>query len=151
MKNPIDLWRGELGPWRELTQMQRMMDKIWGDLVPAKSGASNLTSAFSPQCEVSEDKSAYHFKFDLPGISKDNVKIEIHENQLTVMGDRREEKKEDNKRYHVSEVSYGSFMRTFSLPANIDAERVEANFENGVLKVTVAKKETATPRQVAIK
>jgi HSP20 family protein len=79
------------------------------------------------------------------------VRIEIHENQLTVSGERREEKKEEAKRYHFSEVSYGNFLRTFTLPANIDAERVDAKFENGVLNVTVAKTETARARQVAIK
>lgn len=150
MRNPIDIWRGELGPWRDLSQMQRMLDRWWGDLPAAKAGTGSTVN-FSPSCEVSEDKAAYHFKFDLPGLSKEAVKIEIHDNQLTVTGDRREEKKEDTKRYHFSEMSYGTFMRTFTLPANIDAEKVEAKFENGVLNISVAKTEAARTRQVNIR
>lgn len=150
MRNPIELWRGEFGPWREVNQMQRLMDRLWGEL-PAKTATGNLPTAYAPSCEVSEDKSNYHFRFDLPGLAKNQVKIEIHDNQLTVSGERREERKEDSKRYHFSELSYGNFMRTFTLPANIDAEKVEAKFENGVLNISVSKTETAKSRQVSIK
>lgn len=151
MRNPIDLWRGELNPFRELSQMQRVLDRMWGDFPTQRRGGSAVETAFAPSCEVSEDKNAFHFKFDLPGLNKDQVKIEIHDNQLTVSGERREERTEDNKRYHFSELSYGNFVRTFSLPSNINAEQVEAKFDNGVLRLSVAKTESAKARQISIK
>lgn len=151
MRSPVDLWRGELSPLRELSNLQRLMDRMWGDFATAKPSSTGVERAFSPLCEVSEDKGAYFFKFDLPGLTKDQVKIEIHDNQLTVTGERREETKEASKRYHFSEVSYGSFVRSFTLPSNISAERVEARFESGVLSISVAKSEAATPRQINIK
>lgn len=145
MRNPIALWTDN-NPFREMNQMQRFMDRWLGET----SGRA-LPETFSPTCEVTEDKAHFYFKFDLPGLSKDQVKVELHENQLTVTGERKEEKKEDSKRYHFSEVSYGNFMRTFTLPGNIDTEKVEAKFDNGVLNVTVAKSENAKARQVNIK
>lgn len=128
MPNALDIWK----------QMDRMFD-------------TNTRNAFVPACEVTEDKNAYLVKFDVPGMSKDQIKIDLHENQLTVSGERKEERKEDSKRYHFTEVSYGSFLRTFSLPPNIDAEKVEAKLDNGVLTVSVAKAEASKARTVSIK
>ena len=151
MRNPIDLWRGDQRAYPEWSQLQKMVDRMWGDLPNPKWQSKNAEIAFSPQCEVTEDKMAYHFKFDLPGINKDQVKVEIHDNRMIVTGERKEERKEDNKRYHFSELSYGSFMRTFTFPTDVDAEKVEAKFDNGVLNINVAKSETTLSRQVNIK
>jgi len=152
MTNPIELWRGTRNPFRELTQLQRAMERVFDDpsWLSRATGSENAL-AFNPSCEVTEDKNHYYFKFDLPGLNKDLVKVEIHENQLTVSGERREEKKEDSKKYHFSEVSYGNFVRSFTLPLAIDTEKVEAKFDNGVLNVAVAKTETTKARQVSIK
>lgn len=127
------------------------MDQFFEDFNWPTTRGGTKDFAFSPSCEVTEDKDHYYLTFDLPGMSKDQVRIEIHDNQLTVTGERKEEKKEDSKRRHLSEVSYGSFMRTFALPPNIDAEKVEAKFEHGVLTLAVGKTEEAKARQVSIK
>lgn len=112
--------------------------------------------SFIPQCQVHETKTAYELKFDLPGISKENVKIDLHDNRLTVSGERREEKKSEDKsdaekRTHLSEVYYGNFMRSFTFPNQVDAEKSEAKFENGVLMITVNKKDVPQARQITIK
>jgi HSP20 family protein len=147
--NPITLFRSSRHP---LAQWQKDFDRFFEEAGwPVSKTSATSPTVFEPSCEVTEDKSNYFFKFDLPGMNKDQVKIEIHENQLTVSGERREEKKEDNKKYHFSEFSYGSFLRTFTLPANIDAEKVEAKFDNGVLAVTVGKTEMSKSRQINIR
>lgn len=152
MNNPIELWRSGRGSMRDWTQMHRGMDRLLEDVLwPSKAGNSAALTNFSPNCDITEDKAHYFFKFDLPGLTKDQVKIEIHNNELTVSGERKAETKEENKKYHYSECSYGSFLRTFTLPAAVDSEKVEAKFDGGVLTVAVAKTEVAKPRQINIK
>ncbi len=112
--------------------------------------------SFVPQCQVHETKTAYELKFDLPGIAKENVKIDLHDNRLTVSGERRDEKRSEDKsdgdrRTHLSEVYYGNFMRSFTFPTQVDAEKSEAKFENGVLMVIVNKKDVPQARQITIK
>ena len=138
----LDFWRG-----RELNQFQRAMDRIlddwagWRMPALAQVNKTNASEDFSPTCEISENKNAYLLKFDLPGLQKDQIKLDLHDNRLTVSGERKEERKEEDKehRKHFSEVYYGSFMRSFTFPQDVDAERVEAKYENGVLTVNVAK------------
>ena len=151
MRHPLDLWRGHHSYPREWSQLAKTVEHLFDDFGWSPGRGLTKDFAFSPSCEVTEDKAHYYLKFDLPGMTKEGVRIEIHDNQLTVTGERKEEKKEDGKRYHVSEMAYGSFMRTFSLPPNIDPEKVEARFENGVLTVAVGKTEEAKSRQVNIK
>jgi len=152
MRNPLDLWRGDSSTFRDMNTWSQMMDRVFRDAAPwAQSSGKETAGAFLPACEVTEDKAHFYFKFDLPGLSKDQVKIELHDNLLTVTGERKEEKKEDSKRYHFSETSYGTFLRTFTLPTNVDAEKVEAKFENGVLNIAIAKTEVSKARQINIK
>jgi len=151
MKNPLDLWRNPFVPSRDWNQLQTMMDRMLEEYSWPKNRLANKEFAFNPSCEVTEDKNHYLLKFDLPGLSKEQVKIEIHDNQLAVSGERKEEKKEEGKKQHMTEISYGSFLRTFTLPTNIDPEKVEAKFDNGVLSIAIAKGNTASARQVTIK
>lgn len=99
---------------------------------------------FSPSCEVSEEENSYILKFDLPGVKKDQVKVEANQNELTVRAERKEEKKSETKKKYLSEVSYGSYMRSFTLPEPIDQKAVDAKFENGVLTITVPKTKVAS-------
>ena len=94
---------------------------------------------FNPACEVTENKGEYLLKFDLPGINKDQVNIEIHDNQITVSGERKEERKEETDKNLFTEMNYGSFMRSFTLPSALDPERVEAKYDNGVLRIRIPK------------
>ena len=153
----LDFWRGNmLSPSRDIGQFQRTIDRLFDDWAgwrtAAKPGAvANYTT--SPSCEITENKSGYQLKFDLPGMSKDQIKIELHENQLTVSGERKEERKEEDKdkKSHFSELYYGSFMRSFTLPQTVDPEKVEARYDNGVLSVNLLKTAGGSVRQITIK
>lgn len=109
------------------------------------------TETFSPSCDIHETNHSYNLSFDVPGIKKDDIKIEINEGQLTVSGERlRETKSDENTSVLRHERVYGRFERTFALPASIDAEKIEAHFEDGVLSVRLPKAEIAKGRTIQI-
>lgn len=153
MSNLLDLWKSpSINPFRELNQLQRAMDRVFDDMstLNRKSGGANL---LNPSCEVSEDKSSYLVRFDLPGIPKDQIKIELDENRLTVSGERKEEKNEEDshKKKHLSEMYYGSFYRSFTLPTAVDAEKSTASYDHGVLSISIPKAGGNKSRQIAVK
>ena len=106
--------------------------------------------SFNPAVDVDETDSHYLMSFDLPGISKDDVKIELLENQLTVSGEKTGAVRKDKHNRHLTERNYGSFQRVFTLPSNIEGTKVEASYKDGVLQIALPKAETAKARQVKI-
>jgi HSP20 family protein len=141
-----DLWNStrEFSPWFQ--DIDDMMDRLLIPMTTLKREAQG----FNPACDVEETDSHYLMSFDLPGVSKDDVKIEVVENQLTVSGERKSEKKDDKNNRHVAERYYGSFQRVFTLPSTIDATKVEASYRDGVLQVALPKAESAKPQQIKI-
>lgn len=108
--------------------------------------------AFTPQVDVSETEKAFELSFAIPGIKKDEIKIDLNEGQLTVSGERKFEEKKEEKNFHSVETKYGSFSRSFHLPDNIDADKVEAKYEDGLLNITIAKDEKKIQKKtIAIK
>ncbi|MGZ3670932.1 MAG: Hsp20/alpha crystallin family protein, partial [Bdellovibrionota bacterium] len=104
---------------------------------------------WAPNCELSEDKECYVARFEIPGVPKDQIKVELRDNQLTVRAERRAEKKEEKK--HYSEFSYGSFMRSFPLPTPVSEEKVNAAYDGGILTVTMQKTTPSGVRQISVK
>ncbi len=155
-----DIWRGERGVWnpiREMSRLQRRIDRMFDDFFSEPFVSSLVPSrellpfseevGFTPACDVEETDTHYLVSFDLPGVKKDDVKIELHENQLTVSGERKEEKKGRGSR----ERYYGSFTRSFTLPSNVNADKAEANYENGVLQIALPKTAASVGKQIPIK
>ena len=150
MENPLNLFRGSWSPFREIAKMQSALDRMLEDFPEAMRRSDVKAFHFSPSCEVSENESQYVLKFDIPGVSKDQVKIELIENELTVSAERKEEKKKETKNTLVSEIHYGSYVRSFNLPCAVDEKKVDASYQNGVLTITVPKTESAKAKQIAI-
>ena len=111
---------------------------------------SAITAAWYPACDVFEDKEAVRIVAELPGVRPDDVKIALENNLLTIRGEKKQQAEERNERVHRYERSYGSFERAFALPSTVDADKIHATYENGVLTVTVPKAERARPREIAI-
>jgi len=111
---------------------------------------SMTVSEWSPLVDIYEDDKEYQIKVELPEVKKEEVKVTVERGVLTVIGQRRFEK-EDNRKYHRLERSYGSFVRTFTLPDDADAEQVHAEFKEGVLTVHLHKNERAKPKQIDVK
>jgi HSP20 family protein len=108
-------------------------------------------NAWLPAVDVRETDNEFVFVAELPGLAKDDVSIEIEDKVLTISGERSFEGKEDNPNYHRIERSYGTFSRGFSLPQEVDQEKVTANFNNGLLTISIPKTEAVKPRKIEIK
>ena len=101
--------------------------------------------------EISEDDKEYLVKADLPEMKKQDVKVNVENGVLSISGDRKSEKEEKKKKYHRIERSYGTFLRTFTLPDDADATRIAAEFKEGVLKVHLPKSPAAKPKAIEVK
>jgi HSP20 family protein len=121
------------------------------DLPSRLRGSLGEAASWAPALDVVENDDKYVVTVELPGTKKDDVTVEVHENVLTIRGEKRNEREEEKEQRRYVERTYGSFSRSFTLPSNADGERVSAAFRNGVLTVDVAKREEAKPSVVAVK
>ncbi len=143
----ITLFNENLTPWRGLIDLQRHMDRLFDDVwTPQSRGLAKESITFQPTGEFEESEDHYLMSFDLPGVSKKDIQIEINGNQLVISGERKQERSTKS----LSERSYGRFQRLLTLPADVDAEHIEADYEDGVLKLALPKAESAKPRQIKI-
>ncbi|KYG67991.1 hypothetical protein AZI87_01595 [Bdellovibrio bacteriovorus] len=138
-----------LSPFKSFSQMDDPFERILNELMNMRKGSLSQFE-FSPSCEISEEDNNYVMTFDLPGVNKEQVKVEVDNNQITVSAERRDEKKKDTKKTHLSEIQYGSYQRTFTLPSSIDEKRVDAKFDNGVLTLTIPKNVTTKQKQIPV-
>ncbi|MEQ1877038.1 MAG: Hsp20/alpha crystallin family protein [Bdellovibrionia bacterium] len=146
MRKDLDIFRRY--PLNEMSGWNRDMTRFLTDFFGGTENKEKRV-AMAPACDISETDTHYMVKVDLPGIPKDDVKIEVSENQLVISGERKEEKETKEKNRYLSERYYGSFQRSFALPAGTDADKIEASYENGELKVSVPK--TVVSQQKTIK
>jgi HSP20 family protein len=109
-----------------------------------------VKAAFHPKVDVAENDQAYEVHVSLPGFKKEDIKIELDENRLTISGERKWENKEEdkNKKFHLVETEYGSFSRTFTLPNNVKQGGIEANFNDGILQLNIAKENKELKKQL---
>lgn len=145
MKNALDLWRSE-SPWSVLSDMDRAVNLFFNR---HEDGDTQVFRGFSPVSEVEELEEKFLVSVDLPGVSKDEVKIEVVEDRLVISGERKSERGDAKSRTYGR--VYGKFEKAFTLPTNIDTSKIEANFDNGVLELSVPKAEAAKPRTIEIK
>ena len=110
-----------------------------------------VVAEWAPTVDITEDEKFYVIKTELPEVKKEDVHVTVEDGVLTLTGERKFEKEEKGKKYHRIERSYGRFARTFALPDNIDAGKINATFKEGILTVTVAKSENAKPKQIEVK
>lgn len=130
-----------------ITPFGTFFDTFFNDRV----GKMENNSFFRPSVDVKETEANFELAFTLPGMEKEEVKIELKESRLTVSGERKKEKEENNTRYHRVENHYGSFSRSFMLPENVNADAIEAGFKNGILTLTLPKTEQVGPKTISIK
>lgn len=134
-------------PFEELTGLHREMDRVFGRYM-GDERATTPASAWIPATEVDSGEDGWKIRIALPGIAPKDVHIDLHDNNLTISGERT--RTERNGRGRSSEFHYGRFERAFTLPANVDAEKVSADYVHGVLELTLPLAETAKPRRIAI-
>ena len=112
---------------------------------------SEFRGALKPAIDVVEDENNLMLTVELPGMDKDDVQITLEKGVLTVSGEKKQSEETKGKNFHRIERSYGAFSRSFTLPREVDGEKAEASYENGVLTVTVPKSEQAKPKTLKIK
>jgi HSP20 family protein len=126
----------------------RMLDNFFGEGLYPSEDVSNRT--WMPSVNIRETEQAFFVEAELPGLTKKDIDITLENNILKLSGERRFEKDTTEESYHRVERSYGTFLRTFSLPSQVNAESVKASFKDGVLTIEVPKAEEAKPRKIAI-
>ena len=138
-------------PLREIHELQhRVLNALGNPSTGEREGAA-VVADWVPVVDILEDEKEYLVKAELPEVARENVHVTVEKGRLTIKGERRFEKEEDGKKYHRVERSYGSFLRSFNLPENADAEKVAAEFKDGILFVHLPKQETALPREIEVK
>jgi HSP20 family protein len=138
-------------PFREYSSLQDRMNRLFRDSYGSEGREESLTtSTFAPPVDVYEDEHNITLKIEVPGIDEKDIDVRLENNTLTVHGERKFEKEEKEENYRRVERQYGSFTRSFTLPATVDAEKVSATYDKGVLKIELAKKAEAKPKQIKI-
>ncbi len=110
----------------------------------------NWGQNYSPRMNLLETDNEYKLEVEAPGVKKDDINILFEDNILTVSGEKKSEKKEESSRYHINEISFGSFTRSFELPSHIDSEKIEAKWNDGMLNIVIPKSEKAKAKKIAI-
>jgi HSP20 family protein len=124
----------------------RLFDTYFSDA----AGEELATRAWTPPVDIQETDDAYQIQAELPGMKKEDIQITLENNILRVSGERKWEKDVKKENYHRIERSYGTFTRSFALPNQVSADKVQAKFDSGVLSITVPKAEVAKPRRIEI-
>jgi len=138
-------------PFREFSTLQDRMNRLFRDSYGSEGREESLTtSTFAPPVDVYEDEHNITLKIEVPGIDEKDIDVRLENNTLTVHGERKFEKEEKEENYRRVESQYGSFTRSFTLPTTVDAEKVTATYDKGVLKIELAKKAEAKPKQIKI-
>ena len=137
-------------PFREFSTLQDRMNRLFHDSFGDSREEALTTTAFAPPVDVYEDEHNVTLKIEVPGIDEKDIDVRIENNTLTVHGERKFEKDEKEENYRRVERQYGSFTRTFTLPNTVETENVSANYDKGVLKIKLAKKAEAKPKQIKV-
>ena len=140
-------------PWKELEDMEKRLSAIFRR-APVSTGSEKKeaisVAEWSPLVDITEDEQEYLLAVDLPDLKKEEIKINAHDDVLSISGERKYEKEGKGKKYHRVERAYGSFMRSFALPENADGSKVNAEYKDGVLKIHLPKSEKAKPKAIEV-
>ena len=137
-------------PFRELNTITDRMNRLFQDTYGTQSREEGLTASFVPAVDIYEDEHNVTVKMEVPGIDQKDIDVRLENNTLTIRGERKFEKEEKEENFRRVERQYGSFTRSFTLPTTVDAEKVTAHYDKGVLKVQLAKKAEAKPKQIKV-
>jgi HSP20 family protein len=134
-----------IDPFRELASFF----ENWA--APTGTGKDQLAAGtFVPPVDVYEDEHTLFLKLEIPGVNEEDINVNLENDTLTIQGERKFEKEEKEENFHRIERRYGSFTRTFKLPNTVDTEKVEATYDKGILKIALAKRAEAKPKQIKI-
>jgi HSP20 family protein len=138
-------------PFRDLVTLRERMNRLFEDMATTRGEERDIVaSSWTPSVDIYETENEVVLTAEVPGIEEKDIEIKVEDNTLTIKGERKFEKETHEENYHRIERSYGSFFRSFGLPNYVDQDRIEAQHENGVLKIRMPKRAELKPRQVKI-
>jgi HSP20 family protein len=147
--NMITTWN----PFRDMEAMQDRILRAMNVSSPrndAEGKQSLTTTEWTPSVDISEDANGYHIKAELPEVKKEDVHVTVENSVLSIRGERRFEKEETTRKFHRVERSYGSFLRSFSIPDDTDPSGVSAEYKDGVLTILLPKSEEKKPKRIEV-
>lgn len=152
----VTRWEPVLTHWNPFKELENMEKRLSGYLgrpgARTEGGKEAMTVAeWSPRVDITEDDKEYVIKADLPDVKKEDIKLTVLDNVMSISGERKYEKEEQGKKYHRVERSYGSFMRSFTVPDDADASKVSAEYKDGVLNAHLPKSEKAKAKSIEVK
>lgn len=143
----------EITPWRplrELGNLRREMEDLWGDLVGEREFLP-MRGEWMPALDVSETKDSLIIKAEVPGMKPEDIDISLSGDLLTIKGEKKQKTEEKKESFHRIETRYGAFSRTIRVPVSVNSDKIEASYDKGVLKIVLPKKEEIKAKQIEIK
>src|SRR5271166_4336050 len=137
-------------PFRDLVALQNRVNRMFEEQYGSGREETLTTEAFVPPVDIYEDEHGIQLKLEVPGIDEKDLDIKVENNVLTVTGERKFDKEEKEENFHRVERRYGSFSRSFTLPNTVATDNIQADYENGVLKIRLAKRAEAKPKQIKV-
>ncbi|HXG37856.1 MAG TPA: Hsp20/alpha crystallin family protein [Bacteroidota bacterium] len=144
----------ELTSWAsDLWNMQREINRVFDNFFRGgvQDDGSLGLSYWMPAVDIAEHDNEFVVKVELPGVSKDDVKVTLESNILTIRGEKKQDRETKNENYHRLERTYGSFQRSFTLPSSVRSDKIEAVYKDGILTITLPKAEEAKPKLIDVK
>lgn len=143
----------QLTKWDSFREMEDMFDRYTRALSWPRRGSQEVvaTGDWAPRVDIAETDKEFSIKAEIPDVKKEDVKVSVENGVLTIKGERKQEKEEKNKKFHRVERFYGSFTRSFTLPDNVDENKIEASFKDGMLNLTIPKTAETKPKAIDVK
>jgi len=138
-------------PMRNVFDLKTGMDRIFEDVFGGNRNWPESSLSVTPPVDIEETENDYRISAEIPGIEKGDIKITLENNVLSISGEKKVEKEVKDENYHRFERHYGKFHRSFELPGPINREKIDADYKNGVLNITVPKTEESKPKQIEVK
>lgn len=152
--NSLTRWpRPELGSWQgfgRLTNLRDEIDRLFESPLAELARTSQILSGWTPALDVSEDKDNLYVRAELPGMKREEISLTLHDGSLSISGERKSDEKFKDAEVYRSERFFGRFQRTVTLPTPVEAEKVKAQYKDGILTVTLPKAEEAKPKQINV-
>ena len=152
--NSLTRWqRPELSTWPgfgRLTDIREDIDRLFESPLAELARTSNLLSGWTPALDLYEDKDNLYVKMELPGMKREDIDVSLHEGSLSVSGERKSEQKHEDAEVYRAERFVGRFQRTVTLPTPVSADKVKAQYQDGILSITLPKTEEAKPKHINV-
>jgi HSP20 family protein len=138
-------------PFRDIITLREKMNRLFEDAVTARGEEKDMiSSTWIPSVDIYETENSLVLTAEVPGVDENNIEIKIEDNTLSLKGERNFEEETSEENYHRIERSYGSFYRSFTIPRNVDQEKIKAEHQSGVLRITMPKKPESKPKTVKV-